>query len=114
MGGTLPDADKFRIGGADSLRGYGYGDPDLKGDNMFFFNAEFRFPIVEKIQGVVFTDWGTAWEDGDGLDLKDLKNSFGVGVRLDTPLGLLRLDYGLGKVDDTRKGQFYFGIGQAF
>ncbi len=114
LGGTLPDADKFRIGGADSLRGYGYGDPDLKGDNMFFFNAEFRFPIVEKIQGVVFTDWGTAWEDGDGLDLKDLKNSFGVGVRLDTPLGLLRLDYGLGKVDDTRKGQFYFGIGQAF
>lgn len=117
LGGDLPDSDKFRIGGADTVRGYSYGDPDMDmvGDNMLVFNAEFRFPIVEKIQGVVFTDWGTAWDQGESLSLQNLKNSFGVGVRLDTPLGLLRLDYGLGKAaDDTRKGQFYFGIGQAF
>lgn len=82
---------------------------------MLVFNAEFRFPIVEKVQGVVFTDWGTAWDQGQSLQLQDLKNSFGVGVRLDTPLGLLRLDYGLGKdAENNRKGQFYFGIGQAF
>lgn len=117
LGGTLPDSDKFRIGGAETLRGYSYGDPTLGlvGDNMLVFNAEFRFPIVEKVQGVVFTDWGTAWDQGQSLQLQDLKNSFGVGVRLDTPLGLLRLDYGLGKdAENNRKGQFYFGIGQAF
>jgi len=117
LGGELPGSDKFRIGGADTLRGYSYGDPsqDLVGDNMLVMNAEFRFPIVEKIQGVVFTDWGTAWDRGETLSLQDLKNSFGLGVRLDTPLGLLRLDYGWGKTaDQTRKGQFYFGIGQTF
>ncbi|WP_461364064.1 BamA/OMP85 family outer membrane protein [Candidatus Darwinibacter acetoxidans] len=117
LGGTLQDNDKFRIGGADTLRGYSYGDPalNLVGDNMLVMNAEFRFPIVEKVQGVVFTDWGTAWSQGESLRLQNLKNSFGVGVRLDTPLGLLRLDYGLGKdAENNRSGQFYFGIGQAF
>jgi outer membrane protein insertion porin family len=44
-----------------------------------------------------------------------VKNSFGLGVRLDTPLGLLRLDYGFGKDEtDKRVGQFYFGIGHTF
>jgi outer membrane protein insertion porin family len=117
LGGSLQDNDKFRIGGADTLRGYSYGDPalNLVGDNMLVMNAEFRFPIVEKVQGVVFTDWGTAWSQGESLRLQNLKNSFGVGVRLDTPLGLLRLDYGLGKdAENNRSGQFYFGIGQAF
>lgn len=120
MGGRLlagsldDDNQKFGVGGADTLRGYTYGDKDhsLLGDHMLVMNAEFRFPIVEKITGVVFTDWGTAWETGDSIDLK---NSYGLGVRLDTPLGLLRLDYGLGKDDNAkRKGQFYFGLGQTF
>lgn len=117
LGGHLEENDKFRIGGADTLRGYTYGDPALSlvGDNMLVFNAEFRFPIVDKVQGVVFTDWGTTWDKGEVVQLQDLKNSFGLGVRLDTPLGLLRLDYGWGKdVEDNRKGQFYFGIGQTF
>ena len=117
LGGSLPEADKFRIGGADTLRGYSYGDSSLGlvGDNMLVMNAEFRFPIVEKVQGVVFTNWGTTWNQGQSFNMKDLKNSFGIGVRLDTPLGLLRLDYGLGKdAENHRKGQFYFGIGQAF
>lgn len=116
LSGTLGD-EKFRIGGADTLRGYSYGDTDLglTGDHMLVMNAEFRFPIVEKVTGVVFTDWGTTWEQGDSLKIQDLNNSYGLGVRLDTPIGLLRLDYGFGKdADDNRKGQFYFGIGQTF
>lgn len=109
--------EKFRIGGADTLRGYSYGKKELStiGDHMLVMNAEFRFPIVQKITGVLFTDWGTAWDKGDSFQLQDLNNSFGLGVRLDTPLGLLRLDYGFGKDEtDKRKGQFYFGIGQTF
>lgn len=115
LGGTLEAHEKFSIGGANTLRGYAYDDKRLVGDHMLVMNAEFRFPIVEKVQGVVFTDWGTAWEQGESLNLEDLQNSFGLGVRLDTPIGLLRLDYGWGKdVEDNRKGQFYFGVGQTF
>lgn len=116
LGGDL-GREKFKIGGADTLRGYSYGgyDGSLEGDHMVVMNAEFRFPILEKVTGVVFTDWGTTWDKGESLSLTELANSYGLGVRLDTPLGLLRLDYGWGKnADDERKGQFYFGIGQMF
>ncbi|MDI9412061.1 MAG: BamA/TamA family outer membrane protein, partial [Bacillota bacterium] len=117
LAGNLQENEKFKIGGADTLRGYSYGDEafDLIGDHMFVMNGEFRFPIVEKITGVLFTDWGTTWNNEDSFSISNLKNSYGLGVRLDTPLGLLRLDYGWGKnKDDNRKGQFYFGIGQTF
>ncbi len=116
LAGDLPESERFRIGGADTLRGYSRGSSDtLQGDNMLVLNAEFRFPIVEKITGVVFTDWGKAWDSGESLNLTDMNNSFGVGVRLDTPLGLLRFDYGLGKNEENkRSGQFYFGIGHTF
>ncbi len=117
LGGSLGENETFKIGGADTLRGYTYGDEghSLAGDHMLVMNAEVRFPIVEKVSGVVFTDWGTTWSQGEPLGLSDLSNSYGLGVRLDTPLGLLRLDYGWGKNDeDQRKGQFYFGIGQTF
>ena len=117
LAGSFEDDEKFKIGGAETLRGYTYGDDKLKlkGDHMLVMNAEFRFPIIEKITGVVFTDWGTTWDQGNTLSLSDVKNSFGLGVRLDTPLGLLRLDYGFGKDEtDKRVGQFYFGIGHTF
>ena len=115
LGGAGQEA--FSIGGADTLRGYPYGghEGSLEGDHMLVMNAEFRFPIVEKVTGVVFTDWGTAWGKNESMGLSDLANSYGLGVRLDTPLGLLRLDYGWGKnTEDERKGQFYFGMGQMF
>lgn len=116
LSGTLEENEEFKIGGANTLRGYSYGgDDSLRGDNMLVLNAEFRFPIVERITGVVFTDWGRAWDQSETFTLGDLKNSFGVGVRLDTPLGLLRLDYGFGKDENNkRSGQFYFGVGQTF
>lgn len=117
LSGSFENAEPFKIGGADTLRGYSYGDDkfNLQGDHMLVMNAEFRFPIIEKITGVLFTDWGTTWDQDTLFSLGDLKNSYGLGVRLDTPLGLLRLDYGFGKDEtDKRSGQFYFGIGQTF
>ncbi|HHT74289.1 MAG TPA: BamA/TamA family outer membrane protein [Firmicutes bacterium] len=116
LSGTLEENEEFKIGGANTLRGYSYGANDsLKGDNMLVVNAEFRFPIVERVTGVVFTDWGRAWDNDEKITLSELNNSFGLGVRLDTPLGLLRLDYGFGKDEENKRtGQFYFGVGQTF
>ncbi len=122
LGGDLGQ-EAFSIGGADTLRGYPYGGyksegqtrGTLVGDHMLVMNAELRFPVLEKVTGVLFTDWGTTWDKNESLGLTDLANSFGLGVRLDTPIGLLRLDYGWGKnMEEERQGQFYFGIGQMF
>lgn len=115
--GSLRNEELFRLGGSETLRGYNYGAEGLVGDKMLLFNAEFRFPIFEKVYGVAFTDMGKAWESGHEMNLMEVLNnySYGAGLRVDTPLGLLRFDYGIGRDDDNiRKGQFYFGIGQTF
>ena len=42
------------MGGADSLRGYE--DDQFRGKYMYNATLEFRFPIVKKVSGVLFTD----------------------------------------------------------
>lgn len=102
--GHMPESGKFSVGGSDTLRGYE--DDQFKGNKMLAATAEYRFPIASKIQGVVFTDVGNAWEN-EGYKLSDLKTSVGVGVRVNTPLGPIRIDYGKG--DEGGRTSFSFG-----
>lgn len=102
--GRMPATGKFAVGGADNLRGYD--DEEFKGDKMFAATAEYRFPIVKKVQGVVFGDVGNAWNE-EGYKLTNLKGSVGVGLRLNTPLGPIKLDYARGS--DGGKAHFSFG-----
>ncbi|HHT37532.1 MAG TPA: BamA/TamA family outer membrane protein [Firmicutes bacterium] len=115
--GKLPNSELYRIGGSETLRGYDFGQEGLVGDKVLLVNTELRFPIYDFISGVVFADIGKAWEPDQNIDLTEMldSNSFGLGVRLDTPLGLLRLDYGWGLNEEAkREGQFYFGLGHTF
>ena len=102
--GNMPDSGKFAVGGSDTLRGYN--DDEFKGDKMLTLSAEYRFPVATKVQGVFFTDFGRAWDD-EGYKLTDLKGSAGVGVRITTPLGPIRLDYARGS--SGAKTHFSFG-----
>ncbi len=113
MGGIadtdLPSFTKYEIGGMATLRGYDLGE--FSGDTSLVFNAEYRFPISDNFQAVVFADWGQAWDYGESIDFEDLKFGRGVGVRFDTPLGAIRLDYGIG---ESGVGKTYFSIGHTF
>lgn len=102
--GKIPDSGRFAVGGADSLRGYR--DDQFKGDKMLAVSTEYRFPIAKKVDGVVFGDIGKAWT-GEGYKLNDLVGSVGVGVRLTTPIGPVRLDYAKGS--QGAKTHFSFG-----
>ncbi|HMM20910.1 MAG TPA: BamA/TamA family outer membrane protein [Selenomonadales bacterium] len=102
--GKMPDSAKFAVGGTDTLRGYN--DDQFKGDKMLAATAEYRFPIVKKVEGVVFGDIGNAWE-GEGYKLDDLKTSVGVGIRVNSPIGPIRLDYARG--EEGGKAHFSFG-----
>lgn len=106
--GELPLHEQYRIGGGETLRGYDYGE--YYGDNMLLANAEYRFRIFKGVQGVVFVDTGTAWLKEEQLSAKGFSTGAGLGVRVDTPIGLLRVDYGFGK----EGGQAYLSIGQMF
>lgn len=105
--GKMPESGKFAVGGADTLRGYN--DDQFKGDKMLTATAEYRFPIAKKVQGVVFTDIGKAW-DGEGYKLDDLEASAGVGVRVTTPIGPIRIDYAQG----SNGGKTHFSFGGQF
>jgi outer membrane protein insertion porin family len=90
------------------LRGY---ENDITGDNMLLLSAEYRFPVVDKITGVVFTDNGNAWDESDQIALDDLNSSAGLGVMMNTPLGQIKLDYGW---NEKGNGKFHFSLGNAF
>ena len=104
--GDLTEFNQYRLGGQGSLRGYR--DDQFRGNRMILGTLEYRFPLAKKIQGAIFTDWGSAWNDG--LKPKNVKGSVGIGVGLDTPFGPLRLDYGRG----SQGGRFHFSIGTSF
>lgn len=105
--GHMPDSGRFAVGGADTLRGYE--DDEFKGNKMLAATAEYRFPVAKKVQGVVFTDVGKAWR-GEGYKLKDLEASAGVGLRITTPIGPIRLDYAQG----SEGGKTHFSFGGQF
>lgn len=106
--GTLPTYEEFSIGGSQTLRGYD--SNQITGDRMVLFNAEYRFPIVKSLEGAVFTDMGDCWSRGETFDFKEVNMSIGAGVRMNTPLGQIRLDYAFGE----EGGQPHFSIGQTF
>lgn len=107
--GDIPLSERYSLGGANSLRGYESGD--FKGHEMFLANAELRIPIDENFSIVAFYDIGNAWDKtrGTDFDLNDLEDSPGLGVRVKTPIGNIRVD--VAKGDDT---QFHFGFGEMF
>lgn len=104
--GDISEFNQYRIGGQGSLRGYR--EDQFRGDREFLGTLEYRFPIIKKVQGALFTDWGSAWDSG--LTPDNMHGSVGVGIALTTPIGPLRFDYGWG--DDG--GRVHFSVGSTF
>lgn len=110
--GDMPYDNLFSLGGADTLRGYE--DDEFRGNHFYEGTIEYRFPMAKKVQGVLFTDAGNAWGGTDQMfwyeDNNKLHYSGGVGVRITTPIGPIRLDYGYGE----EGGKFHFSFGGKF
>ena len=104
--GDISEFNQYRIGGQGSLRGYR--EDQFRGDREFLGTLEYRFPLMKKVQGALFTDWGGAWDSG--LTPDNMHGSVGVGIALTTPIGPLRFDYGWG--DDG--GRVHFSVGSTF
>lgn len=127
----LPSA-RFNAGGATSVRGYGEGSLGprdffglpLGGETLLVLNQEVRFPIYRWINGVGFVDAGDLLGIDQAFSWSALKIGYGGGLRFSTPVGMLRVDFGIPASEfpttSTRKpnslsgGRWYFGIGHIF
>ncbi|WP_300457408.1 outer membrane protein assembly factor BamA [Desulfobacula sp.] len=128
--GTIDiDYIRFYLGGMNSIRGFdkydidGTRDGDSQergGEKYVQFNAEMTFPITEKYKlvGVFFYDRGDVYRTSEDIDLGDQFSSLGTGVRWNSPVGPLRVEYGWvidGKnVKERGDGQFEFSVGASF
>ncbi|ACC84574.1 BamA/TamA family outer membrane protein [Nostoc punctiforme] len=116
--GDFPPADAFNIGGIDSVRGYGYGKV-ASGRSYGLASVEYRFPIFQSIGGVVFTDLASDFGSsetvlGEPGVLRDKPGSgfgYGLGLRLNSPFGLIRGDLG---ISDQGEVRFEVTTGQRF
>lgn len=106
--GHISEFNLYKVGGQSSLRGYR--EDQFRGTRMALATLEYRFPIVSKVQGALFTDWGGAWYNDWVPGADDIQGSVGVGLSLNTPIGPLRLDYGRGK----NGGRVHFTVGGTF
>ena len=102
----LPTVSKFMLGGQDTIRGYR--DDMFRGNSMVLGNIEYRFPLSKNFKAALFTDFGSAWDTG--WTPSKLHGSYGVGVMLDSPLGLIRVDIGHG----TQGNRVHFNVGGTF
>ena len=108
--GDVPNQERFRLGGSESLRGYPI--DAFVGDTQLVASLEYRFPMVRPLWGVLFVDAGRTWDIDETVDLREAKWDAGFGIRIDVPpLGMIRLDYGM---TAEKSPEFHFSIGQAF
>lgn len=109
--GNVPIGEVFWVGGENTVRGYNPFEAKT-GTKKLLANFEYRLDFNETFQGVFFFDWGNAWSNGF-IAPSDFIAGWGPGIRLNTPMGPIRLDYGI-PISQDGGGRIHFSIGQAF
>ncbi|PYK34529.1 MAG: outer membrane protein assembly factor BamA [Verrucomicrobia bacterium] len=123
-GSGVPIFERLYLGGANNLRGFPYrevGPQDVTGEpigglSMARATVEWTFPIIEKARGAIFYDTGFVNSDAWSFGFKHIASDVGVGIRLNLPIGPLRLDYGYPLQRDGYNGggHFNFSVGYQF
>ena len=110
--GSPPFLEQYLIGGGETLRGYR--NDRFPGTRMAVLNTELRIPFQEHLAGVLFVDIGDAWGGAFARDLGDTSFKahigYGIGARIITPIGPIRIDYGIG----SEGQETHFSVGHAF
>ncbi|GAX35078.1 BamA/TamA family outer membrane protein [Nodularia sp. NIES-3585] len=112
--GDLPPYEAFTLGGSNSVRGYEEGAL-TSGRSYVQASVEYRFPVFSVVSGALFfdvgSDLGTTTRPAEVLNKNGSGYGYGLGVRVQSPLGPIRIDYGINDDGDSR---INFGIGERF
>ena len=117
--GTVRGYESASIGGMDTT------DPNnpqaIGGSKRLIGNVELQFPFTwagkdRTLRWFTFLDAGTVWKDAEKVSLSDMRYSAGIGISWQSPIGPLKLSYGvpLNPKADDRKQPFQFQIGTGF
>jgi outer membrane protein insertion porin family len=133
----VPFFERYYLGGMYDLRGYKYHNVSprqlnkayspaqiyyqepIGGDTMWLGTVEYSIPIFEQEHGIgvrlaVFFDMGGIGQKAYSLSPGVFDDDWGIGIRLNLPIGPIRLDYGIPLTHDqfnSGSGQFQFGVG---
>ncbi len=139
-GFRIPFEERYKLGGGTTVRGYQEnslgphypGGGETGGAAMFLGNVELRFPLFWLLSGAAFLDAGNVWADVHQIRFSDFRNGLhsgrydpvnvaygiGGGIRVMTPVGPFRVDYGVkvgsGRVEGQKPGELHLSLGQAF
>lgn len=116
--GDLPPYEAFNLGGINSVRGYGAGEL-ASGRSYVLASAEYRIPVFDPVGAVLFADFGSDLGSADTVPGEPgvvrgkpgTGFGYGAGVRINSPIGIIRADYGFNDQGDSK---LQFGIGQRF
>ena len=124
-GNSVPIYDRLFLGGANNLRGFKFQDvgpkdaagDDIGGNSLARFTIEYTVPIIERVRAAVFYDTGFVNAGSWSFGTSNVNSDFGFGLRLDLPIGPIRIDYGIPLQSDkfnNSSGRFQFSVGYQF
>jgi outer membrane protein insertion porin family len=121
---NVPIYERLYLGGGNNLRGFPFrevgpkdqfGEP-IGGNSLARATVELTFPIIEKARGAIFYDTGFVNSESWSFGFNHIASDVGIGLRLDLPIGPLRIDYAwpLQRDGYNGGGRFNFNVGYQF
>ena len=112
----IPITEHYRFGGARTLRGYR--EEQFRGSRIAWTNFEYRYLLGRHSRFFAFIDVGyffrETFENNVTVRIQNWKVGYGIGLRMDTRLGLFGIDYGLGEGDRLTNGKVHIGLKNEF
>jgi outer membrane protein insertion porin family len=112
QGGNIDESDMYRFGGAATLRGYR--ENQFLGTDVVWTNTEYRFLVGRRSFFYGFFDTGYYLHPADAgrniPRMEAFKFGYGVGIRVDTPLGNMGVSFALGKGDTFGTAKIHVGL----
>jgi outer membrane protein assembly factor BamA len=111
-GSFFENSDLFRLGGTNSLRGYR--EDQFLGSRILWTNFEYRLLLTRRTFAFLFFDTGYYLRESDAerniLKSEDYLYGYGLGLNIETGLGVLGVSFALGEGDSFSDGKIHFGL----
>lgn len=103
--------EQLTLGGASSLRGYR--EEQFRGTTIALGSLEYGFMLGRRSRAIAFVDVGHYYRGGSS-SARGTKLGYGIGLRGESRLGIISLDYGLGEGDGILEGKLHVGLIREF